>query len=399
MKGCYFTVFLILAAASFARAQAPDDFAACAAKMGEEYVKARDDLLAGPTDDAFLKQKLKSASWQDRLAARILLGWQKQEKRYRELLAERKIKDQKGTSYFPWSVEPNRLGASDMPLMLELLTKQTDPDAVWDAARVLLVMTRNDPSTPLDVHSLEQFLQEQSPAADASRKAVAWLIGALPAKYQESTGLRHSLKKELARKDKSREVVQSLLEGLGRAADQMSPQERDATASDLLAMADLQEFVGKGTVTYAVAGIGGDKASQLVKDYLDQTPDDQEKLWAIRALSKSESTVGTRAILQYAESGPAPLRREAIQSLAQSRYTPEVGVKLAAVALNTNAPESQQLAAVYSLAKISAKHPKDENLQKDIQSQMEKISASKPTSAALQRELNSYLQEMKQNRP
>jgi hypothetical protein len=390
---------LVALAVRPALADTPQEaFDACATKTGAEYVKARDRYLSAPADDAFLKQKLNSNSWQERLAARILLGWQQHEKVYRDLLAQPKVQNQRGASFYPWADGRDGITAADVPLMYELLTKDVDPGTTWDAARALLALARSKPETPLDVRLLHQFVRQDA-SGGASRKAGAWLLGSLPAKYQEKDELLASLRAELGRPDKDPEVARSLLLGLGHATEDLSAKEKDQVVEAVLGLGGLKEFLGDVRLTYAVGNIGGDKASELVANYLGSATDDVDKRWALNTLSKADSAVATTALLKYADDPRLALRSEAIDGLGRARYTPEVGAKLEAIAMDEKAPAAQQARAVHSLVTISARHRTDKDVQKDIRSRLQTISAAKPQGDRLKNELKDILQRMRDEQP
>src|SRR5262249_31759702 len=110
-----------------------DQFTACAEKTGQAYQQARDSFRGAAPGRALLKQKLAGKSWQERLTARVLLGWQQHKERFRQLLGAVKITKADGSAHYAWAGPPEGIKLSDVPLMYELLMKETDPDAAYDA--------------------------------------------------------------------------------------------------------------------------------------------------------------------------------------------------------------------------------------------------------------------------
>ncbi len=357
---CLYAAGLLVALAA-APAGAATSFADCAAKTGPEYRKARDQFLALPADQTkpLLEQKLDSDAWQDRLTARILLGWQENGAEYRQLLQAPKVVNQKGDAHYPWSLPPSAVKERDAPLMMELLTKDGDADGAWDAARALAGLVGEKPDAPIDSRLLHDFLRDgASPAA--ARAATAFLIGALPAKDQDADELSRSLKEELARKDKSRGIVESLLAGFARAAEKMPADKTNRVVQDLLATAGLQDLLGKELLIHALGDVGGDAASQLVARHLDQTPDEVEKSWAMRTLGRSNSVVGANLLVRYVDDKTLPpgVHEAAIEGLGLARYTPKVGEKLQEIAMSAKSQDVDKLLAVHSLHTISAGAPR-----------------------------------------
>ena len=238
--------------------------------------------------------------------------------------------------------------------MMELLTKDGDADGAWDAARALAGLVGEKPDAPIDSRLLHDFLRDgASPAA--ARAATAFLIGALPAKDQDADELSRSLKEELARKDKSRGIVESLLAGFARAAEKMPADKTNRVVQDLLATAGLQDLLGKELLIHALGDVGGDAASQLVARHLDQTPDEVEKRWAMRTLGRSNSVVGANLLVRYVDDKTLPpgVHEAAIEGLGLARYTPKVGAKLQEIAMSAKSQDVDKLLAVHSLHTIS----------------------------------------------
>jgi HEAT repeat protein len=389
-------------AAGPAPAQGPDKFAACAAKMGKEFRQARDEFLAIPADQTktLLEQKLDSDSWQERLAARVLLGWQEHKADYQQLLQAPRLKNQKGDTHYAWGTGDGAIKAADVPLMYELLLKSDDPDAARDAADVLVALAQSRPDTPLDVRLLHRFLRDR-PGNAAPRKTVAWLLGSLPAKYQDKDELLKSLKAELGRKDRDHAVAESLVAGFSRAAEKLSARDRDQLVKDLVETEGLKEYLGKVLLTYAVGNIGGDQASEQLAQYLEKASDDVEQRWALRALGRSNSDTGTRFLIQFVDDRnlAQAVRGTAIEALGRAKWLPKVGEKLQAIALDTQAPEGQRIQALRSLETISAHHPKEKDLQKQIKEHIETISASAPKNDNVRKELQDILDRMKEEKP
>jgi len=393
MRILSFAALLLLVAGTSAVAQ-QDKFADCVSTSGAAFQKARDQFLAAPVDEAFLKQKLASKAWQERLTAYTLLGWNKYKDEYRKLLAAPKSTSARGTAHYTWAITPGDVKAEHIPLLYEMMMKDGNAASAQDAARALLALVQSKPDTPLDVRLLHRFLQDEKTAGTPGRGVVAWLIGALPAKFQLEDELKQSLKAGLGLKDKEPGLVESLLQGLARAAEPMPGEQKDKLVQELLASKDLEDTIGKVPLTYAVGNIGGDKASEVVANYLDKTGDDLEKRWALDALSRADSLVATRVLLKYSDDPKTTLRSTALDGLARAPYTAEVGAKLQAVAMDAKSSELQQLKAVNGLVTISAKHPTNKDLQKQIKSHLQTISASNPKSDKLVKELKSILQKM-----
>jgi hypothetical protein len=379
-------------------AQFEEKFADCATMTGQAYQRARDRFLAAPADPALLRKKLDSKAWQERLTAHILLGWQQHEKEYRKLLAAPRIIDQKGVAHYAWAVGREGVPASAVPLLYELMMKDVGPEAAADAAGALIVLAQNKPGTPLDVVLLNRCLGDESFAIPSCRRAVAWALSKLPADYQEQDETLAALRAELARKDRDRGIAEALLQALARAAGPLRTDQKDALVQEVFALKGLEDLLGKTSLVYAVGGIGGDEASKRVAAYLEQTPDDLEKRWALNTLSRSDSPVATEVLLRYAspDTTQLALRDEAIEGLGRTRYTPQVGARLEALVLGDQAPEEQKLQALYSLERIRASNPTDKKLQKQIESRLQTISASKPKGSRLQSELERILKGLRE---
>jgi hypothetical protein len=398
MKWLVLSMALLIFPTSTALAQQQDKFAACAGKTGKDYQQARDHYLAASPTDAFLQEKLKSTSWRDRLAARILMGWTKNEADYRRLLSSPKEMDQAGASYYVWAVSRDGIKGKDVPLMYELLTKDVDPDAARDAARALLALAQKQP-VALDMYTLHEYLRDKEGGSKSGRAAVAWLISALPAKYQVAQELQTSLKSELARADQSRDIVLFLLTGLGHAADKATAGEKDQWTQALLDMDRLDTVVGKSSLTYAIGKIGGDKASEQVAAYLKNAADPVEKLWALRTLAKCDSNVATDVLLAYADNAEPMLRTQAIEGLGRAHYQPKVLEKLMAIAQDKKTSDAQRVLIGQSLAMISSTHPKNADLQKQIQNSIQTISNA-TTSSEIRQELKAIYKSLSpQSRP
>jgi hypothetical protein len=273
--------------------------------------------------------------------------------------------------------------------MYELLIKEVDPEATFDAARSVLALTARE-NVPLDVYLLHEFLRDKDGGSASARTAVAFLIGSLPAKYQVAQELQTSLTAELERANKDRTIALSLLEGLGRALSDKNAKAKDGVVGALVTMKGLEELIGKTPLTYALGGIGGDKATEVVAAYLGKTDDQTEKLWALGALSTSGTETGTKILLKYAEGQQLALSKEAIRGLSRVAPTKEVGAKLEALALAEKADPTQQLLAGRTLVQISAKQTKDSPLQKQFQAYIQNISASSPN-PQLRQEVKDYL--------
>jgi hypothetical protein len=389
-------------AAGPARAQVQDKFAACAARTGKDFRQARDEFLALPAEQAkpLLEQKLDSDAWQERLTARILLGWEEDKAEYQQLLQAPRLKDQKGDIHYAWEGADGGVKAQDVPLLYELLFKSDDPDAARDAAGALVALAQSKPDTPLDVRLLHRFLRE-APRDAAPRKTVAWLIGSLPAKYQDKDELLGSLKAELAQKDRDRAVVESLLAGCSHVAEKLSARDRDQLVRELVETDGLKQLLGKVLVTYAVGNIGGDQASEQLAQYLAKAPDQVEQRWALRALSRSNSDTGTRYLIQFVDdkSLAQAVRGTAVEALGRAKWLPKVGDKLQAIAMDTQAPEGQRIQALRSLETISAHHPKEKDIQKQVKEHIETISASAPKNDKVRKELQDILDRMKEEKP
>ncbi|HJT79074.1 MAG TPA: hypothetical protein VJ739_17895, partial [Gemmataceae bacterium] len=196
MKTPIAVAILMTLAAGPGMADLQTSFDACAKKTGKDYVEARDAFLkAAPAETAkpFLQEKLKSNAWQDRLAARILLGWEDHREEYRGLLAEPKLTNQQGAAHYPWALGREGVKAEDVPLLVELLTKDISAGATWDAARALVGLAQSRPDLPLDARLLHRVLRSPDTPTE-ERRAVAWVLGSLPAKYQNVGELKDSLK-------------------------------------------------------------------------------------------------------------------------------------------------------------------------------------------------------------
>jgi HEAT repeat protein len=379
-----------------------DKFADCVSANGPAFQKARDQFLTNPVDEALLKKNLESKVWQERLTAHILLGWSQRKDEYRKLLATPKATSARGSAHYPWATTPGAIKPEDVPLLYELLMKDGDATTAQDAARALLALVQSKLDKPdempihLDVPLLHQYLQDEKTVRLPGRGAVAWLIGALPVKYQAEDELKKSLKAGLALKEKEPGIIESLLRGFARAAEAMPADQKDKLVQELLASKELEGTVGKVPLTYALGNIGGDKASELVASYLEKSTDDLEKRWALDTLSRSDSLVATRVLVKYADDTKPSLRRAAVDGLALGRvpHTPDSLAKMEAVAMDAKAPELLQLKAVQGLVTISAKNPKNKDLQKQIKAHLQTISASNPKSDKLVKELKSILRKM-----
>lgn len=394
--------FLACLMASQAMANLPEQFAACVAKKGADYIKARDQFLAANPEKGFLEKELKSPSWQNRLTATILQGWQKHEKDYRKLLATPKVATAKGTVYYPWSRDLKGIKFDIAPLLYELLLKEVEEGAAWDATQAFLSLDQAQPDTPvLEVDWLHQYLREASPASGPFRKAVASLLGTLPVKYHLKEPLLTSLKAELARKDKDLDVVKNLLDGLGQAAEKMTPQEKDLVVRNLPDAKELEKLLGQTEYLYVLGTIGGDSATKALDDYLNETSAKEERRWALGMLSKGGTMAATKILIAYADDPSAELSEEAIAGLGRMRYADKAVATTAVTKLTTIAAKdsAQQHEAVLSLGKISARYPKNMDLQRQIRTSITTISASKPKNKEVLKELESIRDSLKDKEP
>jgi hypothetical protein len=157
-------------------------------------------------------------------------------------------------------------------------------------------------------------------------------------------------------------------------------------------MDKLKSTLGDAAMTYTVAGIGGDRASREVGEYLASTDDMTQKRWALGALSRSESTHATKILLEYAEHPQPALREQAIAGLARAPFTPEVGARLEAIAMNAQLDESQQIQAAGALAKIAAKNANHPEIQREAHSRLQRISAAPGARPGLKSEVKSILE-------
>lgn len=374
-----------------AAAATPEDFAKAVTTKGAEYEQAREKLLQQDADEAFIKSKLQSDSPQEKLTAKIILGWREHKDEYAALLAQ-SFFDQKGEKRFTWSYDPEAIKPEFLPLMYELLLKDVGSVGARDAAvRVINYLARQ--GTHPDVKELVALLK-QNETSEPTRAAVARTVSSLPQALIKPDELLSLLEAETNRDARSKDVAGNLMNGLIRLGGKLPEAHKDELVGRMLGMERLHALVGETPVVHTVGGIGGNTSASLVSEFLDQTQSATEKRWALGSLATMSNDRALDSLLRYAQSSDSnpQLRVYAIESLSKSKYSSRVGKALEDIINNTDKTIRDRMEAIKSLDKLHQFNIRDDSTESDIRSRFERINTGNIDNPQLKSQIQSLQQ-------
>jgi hypothetical protein len=365
-----------------APAPTPDDFDQAVASSGADYQDARNRLLRPGVELQSITNKLRSDLHQERLTAKMILGWRAHGEEYTKLLGQF-LTDITGARRYTWTYDPGAIKPEYLPLMYEMLAKEVGGRSGQDAAvRVINYLARQ--GADVDVKALTQLLREQRTPA-SSRAAIARTIAALPRSMVETDDLLALLKQEGARKPGDKDVAAALLNGLIPRGNQLSDQSRDQVVDRLLKMADVQALVGETAIVTTAGSVGGHHAATRVAAFLDQAQRPAQRRWAISTLSSIGDETAAKALNKAALNQGLTERERVyvIGQLSRVAYTTEVGNTLGAIIGSRDRTDRERSEAISTLEKLFNANLRNQRAAQDLRSRLERLDPASATSNAL----------------
>jgi len=304
------------------------NFEACVAAVGPDFVAARDAYLQRP-DRAALHATASDADWHRRAAAVILLGWLDHDSHFNELVSAPKVLTRSGARVYSWTRDPRQLSTESIPLLYELVLKRSQgDDAAREAASALISLSGRD--SPIDDSIMIEMAIDQNLALPTRASAAYYMA------QSEGRDREEQLDQLLAavEAESNAAVSGSLLTAVANTARRATPERREAVVKQLKKSEQIDATAGTVWVVHAIGRIGGTRATEVVATYVGESDSLIEQRWGLNALGSMGTAEASRVLMEYAlplrvDEG---LRLEAIRGLSRSKYSPEIGKALRAIA-------------------------------------------------------------------
>jgi HEAT repeat protein len=354
------------------------EFARAAIASGPEYVELRDQLRKSEANLQDLTSMLESTVAEERMTSIIILGWRQNGEKYAKLADDDGIEDQKGVRRYSWSYDPEMIDPEMLPLMYEMLLKDTHGVGGRDAAKRVISFLASKKTVP-DVAALTTILVNSSTPSDPRRVAIAQTISALPQEFVSANDVANIALTEAQRADCNKDVVNGLMNGLVRLGGKLPMVEKDGFVRRLYSDSNLKGQVGDTAVVHVLGAIGGDAASEVVKSHLENTADVLEKRWALAALGNIGNTPAVDTLIHYVgdESLSPTVRIYAIDGLRRCTFSEKIGDTLEDIILKGNTglrERNEAVDAIDAMHRFSMKSPA---IAKSIEDRINRISAAR----------------------
>ncbi len=384
---------VLLISAVQVRADTKDLFDVCVSKSGVAYAAARDAFLAADgIDRNVLARMAKSDDVREQATAIALSGWLDNGVKYKRLVNDRIVKDRLGQERFDWVSDPTEVSESLMPLMYEFLLKDSSGSAGRHAAiRIVPYLARKGKIDSMSILS-KTILDPRT--ARPSRLAIAVTASRLPDKIMPVDDLLGVLTQELERKDRHKEVVLSLLDGMIRRSPVLSEDAKASVIRQLRSSESLSKVLAPATVTHAIGSIGGESAVPVVREFLHRAEGEQARVWAIGTLGSIGSDAAVDAILDYTRDTKISqgLNLVVISSLGDSQYSDKVGAALRAVLHDREAAVDLRIESLQAIEKLFRANATNKNTQDSIKGLIRDLDRTTIDNAALIRKFDSVIQ-------